>query len=179
MFRLAIALWLVLASLFVFLFLFVFKSIVLILTDNAMEAPDKHSKEYGRPVAGSKTEARGRFAGSHVGQEVKTLCKIISQIGDKQSDGTITVTFGRLFERYTRISNKLVGMLLRARKQKLVDFQGEMLFQRRDDDVIIALLRMPEDVKNDSDEYWKIRAKWIIKLSQMIVFFLDPFMFWM
>ena len=159
MFRLAIALWLVLASLFVFLFLFVFKSIVLILTVNAMEAPDKHSKEYGRPVAGSKTEARGRFAGSHVGQEVKTLCKIISQIGDKQSDGTITVTFGRLFERYTRISNKLVGMLLRARKQKLVDFQGEMLFQRRDDDVIIALLRMPEDVKNDSDEYWKIRAK--------------------
>ena len=34
-----------------------------------------------------------------------------------------------------------------------------MLFQRRDDDVMITLLHMPEDVENDSDEYWNIRAK--------------------
>lgn len=80
-------------------------------------------------------------------------------MGREQPDGTVWVTFGRLFERYTRISNKVVGMLLRARKQNLVHFEGEMLFQKRDDDVIITLLHMPEEVENDSDEYWNIRAK--------------------
>lgn len=30
---------------------------------------------------------------------------------------------------YTVISDKLVGMLLRARKHKIVDFEGEVLFQ--------------------------------------------------
>ncbi|CAH3194902.1 unnamed protein product, partial [Porites evermanni] len=124
-----------------------------------MAAPPRHSKEYGRPVAGSKTEARGKYAGAHISQEVKALCNVILQMGDEQPDGTVTVTFGRLFERYTRISNKVVGMLLRARKQNLVDFEGEMLFQRRDDNVVITLLRMPEDIQNDSDEYWNISAK--------------------
>ena len=124
-----------------------------------MATPPRHSKEYGRPVAGSKTEARGKYAGAHISQEVKVLCNVILQMGDEQPDGIVAVTFGRLFERYTRISNKVVGMLLRARKQTLVDFEGEMLFQRRDDNVVITLLRMPEDVQNDSDEYWNISAK--------------------
>ena len=124
-----------------------------------MAAPPRHSKEYGRPVAGSKTEARGKYAGAHISQEVKALCNVILQMGEEQPDGTVAVTFGRLFERYTRISNKVVGMLLRARKQNLVDFEGEMLFQRRDDNVVITLLRMPENVQNDSDEYWNISAK--------------------
>jgi hypothetical protein len=30
---------------------------------------------------------------------------------------------------YTSISNKVVGVLLRARKHKFVDFEGETLFQ--------------------------------------------------
>ncbi|XP_022805341.1 actin-binding Rho-activating protein-like [Stylophora pistillata] len=124
-----------------------------------MAAPLRNDKEYGRPVAGSKTETRGRFAGAHISQEVKQLCKIIAQMGEEQPDRTITVTFRRLFERYTGISNKVVGMLLRARKQNLFCFEGEMLFQRRDDDVIITLPRMPEEVENDSDEYWNIRAR--------------------
>ena len=71
-------------------------------------------------------------------------------MGDEQPDGTVVVTFGRLFERYTKISNSCC-MLLRARKQNLVDFQGEMLFQRRDVNVVITFLRMPEDIQNDSD----------------------------
>lgn len=124
-----------------------------------MAAPPRHSRQYGRPVAGSRTEARGRYAGAHISQEVKDLCRVISQMGEEQPDGTVSVSFGRLFERYTRISNKVVGMLLRARKQNLVHFEGEMLFQRRDDDVMITLLHMPEDVENDCDEYWNIRAK--------------------
>lgn len=124
-----------------------------------MATPQRNDKEYGRPVAGSKTETRGRFAGAHISQEVKQLCQIILQMGEEQPDGTFFVTFRRLFDRYTRISNKVVGMLLRARKQNLVHFEGEMLFQRRDDDVIITLLHMPEELENDPEEYWNIRAR--------------------
>lgn len=124
-----------------------------------MATPQRNDKEYGRPVAGSKTETRGRFAGAHISQEVKQLCQIIFQMGEEQPDGTFSVTFRRLFDRYTRISNKVVGMLLRARKQNLVHFEGEMLFQRRDDDVIITLLHMPEELENDPEEYWNIRAR--------------------
>lgn len=124
-----------------------------------MATPQRNDKEYGRPVAGSKTETRGRFAGAHISQEVKQLCQIILQMGEEQPDGTFSVTFRRLFDRYTRISNKVVGMLLRARKQNLVHFEGEMLFQRRADDVIITLLHMPEELENDPEEYWNIRAR--------------------
>ena len=35
---------------------------------------------------------------------------------------------------------------MRARRQNLVHFEGEMLFQRRDDDVQIVLLQMPEQL---------------------------------
>lgn len=124
-----------------------------------MATPQRNDKEYGRPVAGSKTETRGRFAGAHISQEVKQLCQIILQMGEEQPDGTFSVTFRRLFDRYTRISNKVVGILLRARKQNLVHFEGEMLFQRRDDDVIITLLHMPEELENDPEEYWNILAR--------------------
>lgn len=60
------------------------------------------------------------------------------------SDGSYSIQFGKLFEAYTKISNKLVGMLLRARKQGLVMFEGEMLYQRRDDHVVIYCLHVPE-----------------------------------
>lgn len=70
-----------------------------------MATPQRNDKEYGRPVAGSKTETRGRFAGAHISQEVKQLCQIILQMAEEQPDGTSTVTFRRLFDRYTRISN--------------------------------------------------------------------------
>uniref|UniRef100_A0A7N8YBI8 Si:dkey-29b11.3 n=1 Tax=Mastacembelus armatus TaxID=205130 RepID=A0A7N8YBI8_9TELE len=79
---------------------------------------------------------------------VKVLCEVIRNIGDPgQKDGNgreeeiITVEFGKLFERYVTISNKLVGILLRARKQGLVDFEGEMLWQGKDNHVVITLLQ--------------------------------------
>lgn len=39
------------------------------------------------------------------------------------------ISFGDLFNIYVHINDKLVGLLLRARKQKLIDFEGECLFQ--------------------------------------------------
>lgn len=46
------------------------------------------------------------------------------------------------------ISDKVVGLLLRARKHKLLDFEGEILFQRRDDDVPIMMLKTMKEIRD-------------------------------
>ncbi|XP_062848382.1 actin-binding Rho-activating protein-like [Trichomycterus rosablanca] len=108
--------------------------------DVLLPHPKQGQEEYGRPLEGSETERRGKEAHSHIHKEVTELCQIISAIGHRQGDGTTQVEFGTLFEHYISISNKLVGVLLRARKQGLVHFEGEMLWQGRDNRVLIKLL---------------------------------------
>lgn len=49
------------------------------------------------------------------------------------------------------INDKLVGLLLRARKHKFIDFEGEVLFQRRDDDVPVIMLKPLSEVKEILD----------------------------
>jgi len=44
-----------------------------------------------------------------------------------------------------------VGILLRARKHKLVDFEGEMLYQRRDDNVPVFLLKPIKEIRSEMD----------------------------
>jgi len=68
----------------------------------------KDDANYGRPVAGSKTELRGKQAGIHISNEVVELCNIIRSLGVPQQDGSYAITFGNLFEFYTRISNKVI-----------------------------------------------------------------------
>ncbi|XP_042695823.1 actin-binding Rho-activating protein [Centrocercus urophasianus] len=101
----------------------------------------KGDKGYGRPKEGTKTAERAKRAEAHIHREIKDLCFIIKTMAEPRSDGKIQVTFGELFERYVRISDKVVGILMRARKHGLVDFEGEMLWQGRDDNVIITLLK--------------------------------------
>ncbi|KAM9386724.1 actin-binding Rho-activating protein [Phaethornis superciliosus] len=101
----------------------------------------KGDEGYGRPKEGTKTAERAKRAEAHIHREIRDLCLIIESMAKPRPDGKIQVTFGELFERYVRISDKVVGILLRARKHGLVDFEGEMLWQRRDDDVIITLLK--------------------------------------
>jgi len=110
--------------------------------------PEYHPGDdgYGRPESGSKTERRGIAAGESVSQEILQLCMVISERGRKNPDGTTAITFGELFQIYTKISNKVVGVLIRARKHGLLAFEGEVLFQRRDDDVPITLLKSPEQI---------------------------------
>ncbi|GFY41212.1 actin-binding Rho-activating protein [Trichonephila inaurata madagascariensis] len=102
---------------------------------------DKSDPRYGTPPEGSKTDKRGRAAGAHIGNEVKFLCDMISQYGVPNEDDTVSISFGELFQIYTTISNKVVGILLRARKHGLVHFEGEMLYQGRDNNVMITLLK--------------------------------------
>ncbi|XP_054841426.1 actin-binding Rho-activating protein isoform X1 [Eublepharis macularius] len=100
----------------------------------------KGDEGYGHPKEGTKTAERAKRAEAHIYREMKDLCFIIRTMASLHSDGKMQVTFGELFERYVRISDKVVGILMRARKHGLVNFEGEMLWQGRDDNVIITLL---------------------------------------
>ncbi|OCT74953.1 actin-binding Rho-activating protein [Xenopus laevis] len=100
----------------------------------------KGDKGYGHPEEGTKTAERAMRAEAHIHREMKDLCFIISTMSEPDKDGKVSVTFGELFDRYVRISDKVVGILLRARKHDMVDFSGEMLWQGKDDHVIITLL---------------------------------------
>lgn len=95
---------------------------------------------YGRPKEGTKTAERARRAERHIHREMDDMCYVIRTMAQPDPDGKTRVTFGRLFDRYVRISDKVVGILMRARKHGKVAFEGEMLWQGRDDGVIITLL---------------------------------------
>ncbi|XP_072176173.1 actin-binding Rho-activating protein-like [Diadema setosum] len=105
---------------------------------------DKDDPNYARPVEGSKTAIRGQQAGQRISGEIRQLVRILQECARRETlaDGRVryAITFGKLFEIYAKISNKLVGILMRARKQGLVQFEGEMLWQRRDDHVVITML---------------------------------------
>uniref|UniRef100_A0A8C8RW73 Actin-binding Rho-activating protein n=1 Tax=Pelusios castaneus TaxID=367368 RepID=A0A8C8RW73_9SAUR len=101
----------------------------------------KGDKGYGHPKEGTKTAERAKRAEIHIHREIRDMCFIIATMAQPRQDGKLRVTFGELFDRYVRISDKVVGILMRARKHGLVDFEGEMLWQGRDDHVIITLLK--------------------------------------
>uniref|UniRef100_A0A182PGX7 Costars domain-containing protein n=1 Tax=Anopheles epiroticus TaxID=199890 RepID=A0A182PGX7_9DIPT len=101
-------------------------------------------EEYGKPKAGSLTEYRGKKANIQVYQEMLELCQVIDGDGkpvSKKNPDIKMIYFGELFNIYTHINDKLVGLLLRARKHDLIQFEGECLFQRRDDHVPVYLTK--------------------------------------
>ncbi|XP_023306344.2 uncharacterized protein LOC111688086 isoform X1 [Lucilia cuprina] len=115
--------------------------------------PTFSKDEYGKPLAGSLTEMRGQKANIHVLKEMLELCQIIDSEGYdvKDEPSMRVIPFGELFNIYNYISDKVVGILLRARKHKLVEFEGEMLFQRRDDDVPIFLIKPIHEIRRDME----------------------------
>ncbi|XP_037549020.1 actin binding Rho activating protein b [Nematolebias whitei] len=100
----------------------------------------KGQEGYGRPKEGTKTAERAKRAEQHIHREIDDMCYVIRTLADPDPDGKTRVTFGQLFDRYVRISDKVVGILMRARKHGKVAFEGEMLWQGQDDGVIITLL---------------------------------------
>uniref|UniRef100_A0AC35UC75 Costars domain-containing protein n=1 Tax=Rhabditophanes sp. KR3021 TaxID=114890 RepID=A0AC35UC75_9BILA len=101
----------------------------------------KDDPEYGTPKKGSLTELRAKKASDHIAKEMGIVCQVIEEYGEYNKDtGKIEIKFGQLFHIYQFISDKVVGMLLRARKHKMVSFETEMLYQGRDDHQIISLL---------------------------------------
>lgn len=122
--------------------------------------PTFSKDEYGKPIPGSKTELRGAEAQARVCTEMKELCSIIHDYGKTPCKGllppelknaTKVISFGELFSIYTVISDKLVGILLRTRKYNLTQFEGEVLFQKRDDDVPIFLMKPMNEIREYCD----------------------------
>ncbi|KAJ8976219.1 hypothetical protein NQ317_008102 [Molorchus minor] len=123
-------------------------------------------EDYGRPPKGSLSEVRALRATIQVSKEMMELCEIINQCGqmlftpeEKPNDSRKVISFGELFAIYTGISDKVVGVLLRARKYKLVDFEGECLFQRRDDHVPIILSKSMAEIRKILMEKIETAAK--------------------
>jgi len=102
--------------------------------------------DYGTPVAGSGTEKNAKFAGRLISKEMKLLIGVIDSRGTKTETGFIGITFGALFEIFERLSNKVVGLLLIARRHGFIEFEGEMLFQRKDKHTMIYLKEKPESI---------------------------------
>lgn len=92
---------------------------------------DDYFKIISRPIAGSQSDIRGRKATAHVLREILEMCEVIYQNGQpcKDQPEVTGILFGELFNIYVAISDKCVGILLRARKQGYVAFEGECLFQ--------------------------------------------------
>ena len=104
-------------------------------------------ERYGRPEEGSLTERRAKAGGEYVLREMIFLCECINKYGTPQPDGTVTITFGLMFDLYSTYSESLVGMLLRARKHGCIHFEGEMLYQRQDEKKIITLLNSIQEIQ--------------------------------
>lgn len=96
--------------------------------------------DYGKPVEGSKTAERGKQAQLQMISDMVQLCDFIYDCGIRSPDGRAAIAFGNLFRLYSTINDKCVGLLMRGRRHKILDFTGEMLFQRRDDEKMIELL---------------------------------------
>ncbi|XP_043209613.1 uncharacterized protein LOC122374741 [Amphibalanus amphitrite] len=96
--------------------------------------------DYGKPLEGSKTAERGRQAQLQMISDMVELCDVIFDCGVRSPDGRGAICFGDVFRLYSQINDKCVGLLMRGRKHNILDFEGEMLFQRRDDDKMIELL---------------------------------------
>ncbi|KAI6187955.1 Actin-binding Rho-activating protein [Aphelenchoides besseyi] len=107
---------------------------------------DVHAKDYGRPPPGSLTEKRGIRAGAYILNQVVILCEAIAKYGTGPENRR-TINFGPLFKIYETYSDKVVGLLIRARKHGLLTFNGEMLYQRQDDHKPITLLMSIREIR--------------------------------
>ncbi|KAH8942478.1 hypothetical protein BDL97_14G101800 [Sphagnum fallax] len=79
----------------------------------------------------------------NVDEEIGRLKEEIMRLGLPQSDGSVSVKFGTLFndERCANLFEALVGTLRAAKKRKIVKFDAEMLFQGMHDNVDIVLVK--------------------------------------
>lgn len=106
-------------------------------------AKAKHLKPgdegYGRAPEGSESAERVKKAELWVKQQIKMMIDTINYIGSPGPNGCYQTTFSELFVAYEKISDTCNGILKRAKKAKLLDFEGEILFQGGSDNVIIAL----------------------------------------
>ncbi len=109
-------------------------------TQSTLSVHGPHDSSYGHPLPGSKSEARAAAASDWVEKEVAKLVGEIRKVGYKDAKGRSAVKFITLFHHYETISDTLVGLMIRAKKRGLIHYDGEMLLQGKDDNVVITVL---------------------------------------
>ena len=77
--------------------------------------------------------------------------------------------FKDIFDIYQTISNKVVGILARARKNRLVHFEGETLFQGENDATNITLLRSAKHIEVLSHTKFLLRLESLYFLFRIIL----------
>ena len=92
------------------------------------------------------------MANIKVSEDVVELCSMIETNGEKIEDQKSVITFGKLFDLYENISENLVAFLRRAKKFGFVQFEGEMLFQGKDNETKITLVKTAAEVKQIASE---------------------------
>lgn len=101
--------------------------------------------EYG--AAGSKLHRGSKKGemkvGNEIDQKIQQLVDIIVTHGyvDEAEDGIKTIRFGDLFKEYELISDMLVGLLMKAKRQGLIKYRGDMLFKGIHDEIKITVVR--------------------------------------
>lgn len=73
-------------------------------------------------------------------EEVEILRQQILELGVRQPDGSIGVSFGELYEKTVDILEAINGTLRAAKKKKIINFEGQMLLKGAHDKVIITLV---------------------------------------
>jgi len=101
----------------------------------------KDDPNYGRPDRNSASAIRAAAGEAKMRGEICDACEVIFHNGEKLEDGLAAIQFGELFSIYNRINDKIVGLLIRARKKDLLCFEGEMLYQGKDDEEWIYLTK--------------------------------------
>jgi len=107
---------------------------------------ESYGAGYGKPLPGSASDIRGQKYQKGVTKEVIDLCRMIYNHGYRLNNGHTLMLFGEIFNIYQKISNKVVGILARARKNRLVHFEGETLWQGKNDETNVTLLRSIVDI---------------------------------
>lgn len=87
------------------------------------------------------SSARADDASRWAREEMKKLVSEIKRLGQANSEGKTTVTYGDLMAGTDRLFEALLGTLLSAKRHKMVSFEPESLFQGRDDAAVITLLK--------------------------------------
>lgn len=96
-------------------------------------------------------------------------------------NGHTLMLFRDIFDMYQNISNKVVGILARARKNKLVHFEGETLFQGQSDLINVTLLRSIADIeghyKETKELLYNDEAKNLYVIRYQKMYFDVPFLY--
>ena len=111
------------------------------------DAPVLHRTLAASVRRGELSANRALLAARWVDKEIRKLIGLVVEHGSG-AEGSRVITYGELFKLAEDSMEALSGTLKTAKKQKVVKFEAEMLFQGQSDAVVITLLK---DSIPDSD----------------------------